>query len=245
MRNIRARSVSQTWIVAAGLASAIVLAPAAVRAQDVTLHETTTVRGQETPTTAFLGKTAMRHNGADGKDVILRYDAQKMILVDNKRKTYSEMTFDDLQKMAAAATQGMENLPPEVAAKMKGMMGGGGAVLVTKLGAGETIAGYATEKYHVVMEPMEIDLWVAPDLAVPPVYYDAMKSLMPANPMFDMKRLYEEYKKINGTPMKSITNVKMMGQAITTTVVVTAVDKAPIPASTFEVPAGYKLVPMK
>lgn len=245
MGNIRVRSVSRTWIVAAGLASVMVLAPGAVRAQDVTLHETTTVRGQETPTALFLGKTATRHNGADGRDVIVRYDAKKMILVDNKRKTYSEMTFDDLQKMAAAATQGMENLPPEVAAKMKGMMGGGGEVSVTKLGAGETIAGYATEKYHVVVPPMEIDLWVAPDLAVPPVYYDAMKSLMPANPMFDMKRLYEEYKKINGTPMKSITNMKMMGQAITTTVLVTAADKTPIPASTFDVPAGYRSVPMR
>jgi hypothetical protein len=80
---------------------------------------------------------------------------------------------------------------------------------------------------------------------VPPVYYDAMKSLMPANPMFDIKRLYEEYKKINGTPMKSITNMKMMGQAITTTVLVTAADKTPIPASTFDVPAGYRSVPMR
>jgi len=245
MRNIRVRSVSRTWIVAAGLASAIVLAPAVVQAQDLTLRETTTVKGQDTPSATFLGRTATRHNGADGMDVIVRLDAQKMITVNNKRKTYSEMTFDDLQKMANAATQQMENLPPEIAAKMKGMMGGGGEASVTKLGAGETIAGYATEKYHVAMGPMEVDLWVAPDVVTPTMYYDVMKALAPANPMLDMKRLYEEFKKINGTPMKRVSNIKMMGQSMTETVVVNAVDKTPIPASTFEVPAGYKLVPMK
>ena len=245
MTNARVRTVGRTWIAVAGLASVLVLAPAVASAQDLTLRETTTVKGQDTPTATFLGRTATRHNGADGTDVVVRFDAQKMITINNKRKTYSEMTFDDLQKMASAATQGMDNLPPEIAAKMKGMMGGGGEVLVTGAGAGEKIAGYATEKYHVAMGPMEIDLWVAPDVVTPPMYYDAMKALAPANPMLDMKRMYEEFKKIKGTPLKRVSNMKMMGQTMTETVIVTAVEKTPIPASTFEVPAGFKLVPMK
>ena len=60
-----------------------------------------------------------------------------------------------------------------------------------------------------------------------------------------MKKLYEEYKKIKGVPLKSVSNTKMMGQSMTSTTLVTAVDKSRIPASTFEVPAGFKLVPMK
>ena len=111
--------------------------------------------------------------------------------------------------------------------------------------AGETIAGYATQKYHVAMGSMEMDMSVAPALVLPAVYYDVMKALAPANPMIDMKKLYEEFKKIKGTPLKTVTNMKMMGQSMTTTELVTSVDKGAIPASVFEVPAGYKLVQMK
>lgn len=109
----------------------------------------------------------------------------------------------------------------------------------------QTIAGYATQNYHVAMGPIEMDMSVAPALALPAVYYDAMKALAPANPMFDMKKLHEEFKKIKGTPLKTVTNMKMMGQSMTTTELVTSVDKGPIPAGTFDVPAGYKLVAMK
>jgi hypothetical protein len=39
--------------------------------------------------------------------------------------------------------------------------------------------------------------------------------------------------------------MKMMGMSFTTTSVVTSVEKGPIPASRFEIPAGYKSVPFK
>lgn len=234
------------WIAGAGLAGAFMLLPAAAFAQDLTLHGTTTVKGQDTPTTTYFSVNATRTATGDGRDVIVRLDAKKIFIIDAKRQTYTEMTFDDMQKMAAAATAGMENMPPEAAAQMKRLMGGGGGVTVTPTGAGETIAGYATEKYHVVLgSMMDIDLWVAPALVTPPVFYDAMQAIVPSNPMMDMKKLFEEYKKIKGMQLKSVTNMKMMGQAITTTTVVTSVDKGPIPAGTFDVPAGYKPVPMK
>jgi hypothetical protein len=90
---------------------------------------------------------------------------------------------------------------------------------------------------------MEMELWAAPDLKVPAQYYDAMKLRMPRNPMFDMGKMYDEMKKINGMALKNITTMKMMNMEMKTTRIVTSVDKSTIPASTFEVPAGYKLVP--
>jgi len=236
-----------TWIAAVVLAGAFALTPSMLFAQDLTLHGTRTQpRGPEVATTSYFTPTAIRQTTGDGNEVILRLDSKKMVTLDNKRKTYSEMTFDELQKMALAATAGMENLPPEAAAQMKKLMGGaGGDVTVTATGPGETIAGYATQNYHVAMGPIEMDMSVAPALALPTVYYDAMKALAPANPMFDMKKLYDEFKKIKGTPLKTVTNMKMMGQSMTTTELVTSVDKAPIPAGTFDVPAGYKLVALK
>ena len=65
---------------------------------------------------------------------------------------------------------------------------------------------------------------------------------MPANPMMDLRKMFEEFKKIKGTALKTVTNMKMMGMNSTTTMEVTSVDKTPVPASAFDVPAGYKLV---
>ncbi len=232
------------WIVATGLACAVVLAPAVLCAQDLTLKNTTTVNGKETPGAQYISPMAARTAAGNDSEVILRMDQKKLYVVNTRQKTYNEMTFDDMQKLAATATAAMENMPPEMKKMMGGMMGGD--VTVTPQGAGETIAGYATQKYHVTMgSMMEIDIWAAPALTYPPVYYDGMKAAMPSNPMMDMKKLYEEMKKVKGVPLKQVTTTKMMGRSMTTTMVVTAVDKGPIPAGTFDVPAGFKLVQMK
>jgi hypothetical protein len=242
MRHNHVLKINRTWIAALVFTAVVVMIPAAVLAQDLTLHESSTIQNKPaTPSTTFLSKIGTRHNGVDGKDVIVRLDTQKVVSIDNKKKTYTEMTFEEIQNLAQATTASM---PPEALAQMKkmGMGGGTGEATVTSLGAGEPIAGYATQKYHISMSPLEIDIWAAPDVVTPAQYFDAMKALMPANPMMDLRKMFEEFKKIKGTALKTVTNMKMMGMNSTTTMEVTSVDKTPVPASAFDVPAGYKLV---
>jgi hypothetical protein len=233
------------WIAVAALA--VLLGPALVSAQDLTVVSTTTANGKQVQKTDYISAAATRTGTGDGSEVILRLDQKKMYLLRPAQKTYSEMTFDDLQAMASKATAAMEKLPPEAAAQMQKMMGGMGIgeMKVTDVGPGEAIAGYATEKYHVVLGTMmEGDIWAAPALALPTMFYDAMKAATPANPILDMRKLFDEYKKIKGMPLKTVTNTKMMGQSMTSTTLATSVSRSPIPASTFEVPAGFKLVPI-
>jgi len=90
-----------------------------------------------------------------------------------------------------------------------------------------------------------MEIHAAPDLKIPALYYDAMKMRVQRNPLFDMSKLYDEMKKIKGYALKTVMTTKMMNMVTQTTTVVTSVEKGPIPPSTFEVPAGYKLVPMK
>ncbi len=239
-------AVRRRWWVG-GLALAALLVPALVSAQDLTVVSTTTANGKQVQKTDYISPTATRTGMGDGGEIILRLDQRKMYLLRPAQKTYSAMTFDELQAMAAKATAAIENLPPEAAAQMKKMMGGMGVgeVKVTHVGPGEPVAGYSTEKYHVVLGTMmEGDIWAAPALGLPALFYDAMKAATPANPILDMKKLFDEYKKIKGMPLKTVTNTKMMGQSMTSTTLATSVAKSPIPASTFEVPAGFKLVPM-
>jgi hypothetical protein len=224
-------------------------AGAQIFSQDLTMHSTTTSSGMagrgggSATGTEYFSKNAMRTNSSDGNDTIIRFDEEKFITIDNKKKTYSEMTFKQLQEMldkASAAMGKMENM--EALRKMMGTASA--SITVTKAGPGETIAGYPTEKY-ILKGPMEMEIWAAPSLKIPSAYYDALKFRMPSNPMFDMSKLYDEMKKIEGIPLKTVTTMKMMNMEMKTTKVVTSIEKGSLPGATFEVPAGYKLVTPK
>lgn len=215
--------------------------------QGLTMTMTTTANGRTSTTTHYFSANATKSVSPEGMDSIIRFDQQKLISVDNKKKTYTEITFQQMQAMIDQLGKGMAGMQndPEAMAAIKKMMGGSSAPLtVTKAGPGENIAGYATEKY-VVSGPMDMEIWAAPDLKVPTAYYDAMKIRVPANPIFDMGKMYDAFKQINGWPVKYTMTMKMMGRSITTTNEVTSVQKGVIPPSTFEVPAGYKLVQEK
>ncbi len=228
-------------------------APAAAQglfSKDLTLHETTTGGmggGTNVTTTTYLSDNAMKRSSSDGNDTIIRFDTGTMISIDHKKKTYTEMTMAELQAMLDKAAGAMQQMDGETAAAMRKMMGGGNGNIsfsVAKVGPGEPIAGYATEKY-LVKGPVEMEIWAAPDVKVPAAYYDAMKARMRPNPLFDMAKMYDEFKKINGMALKSVSTMKMMGREMTTTTIVNSVEKGPVPASTFAVPAGYKKVSMK
>jgi len=233
------------------LASLLVLARMSVNAApqgfftgDLTVHQTQTASGgrggeQTSTVTTYLSGNVMKTSSSDGNDSILRLDEGKLILIDNKRKTYSETTFQQLQEMMDKAMGGQKELPAEVAK----MMGASTSPMtVTKVGPGENIAGFPTEKY-LVKGPIEMELWAAPGLKLPAQYYDAIKLRMPRNPLFDFGKLYDEMKRIDGMPVKQVMTMKMMmGMEMKTTTVVTGVDKGAIPKTTFDVPAGYKRV---
>jgi hypothetical protein len=215
-----------------------------ILSQGLTMTMTSNAGGQTSTTTHYFSGNASKSVSSTGMDSIIRYDQEKLISIDNKKKTYTEMTFQQMQAMMDQAVAGM-NADPETMAAMKKMMGGGsGPLSVTKQGAGETIAGYATEKY-LVTGPMDMEIWAAPDLKVPATYFDSMKLRIPANPMFDMRKMFDAFKQINGWPVKYVMTMKMMGRAMTTTSEATSIQKGAIPASTFEVPAGYKLAQEK
>jgi hypothetical protein len=231
-------------VAASGLIQPAAAQLSSLMSQGLTMNETTTANGKTTTSTSYFSGNATKRSSADGKDSIIRFDQEKIVTIDHKKKTYSEITFKQLQEILNKVNSGMPQ-DPEAMAAIKKMMGGSSAPLtVTKQGPGETVAGYATEKY-LVTGPIEMEIWATPDLQLPAAYYDAIKMRLPANPVLDMGKMYDAFKQINGMAMKSVLKMKVMSMSITTTTEVTSVQKGAIPPSTFEVPAGYKLVQEK
>jgi hypothetical protein len=231
-------------VAAGGLVRPAAAQLAALMSQGLTVTETVTANGKTSTTTTYFGGNATKRSSADGQDSIVRFDQEKIISIDNKKKTYSEITFQQLQDMMSKVGAAMPKDPEAVAAMQKIMGGSSAPLTVTKQGAGETIVGYATERY-LVTGPMEMEIWAAPDLQIPAAYYDAIKMRIPENPVFDMRKMYDAFKQIKGMSLKSVMKMKVMSMNISTTTEVTSVKKGAIPPATFDVPAGYKLVQEK
>ncbi len=195
--------------------------------------------------------------------IIMHDGGATMFMVDPKEKQYIKM---DAKKMGSAFSQ------------MSSMMGGMMSIdvkdpklSVRKLGAGESILGYATEKWQVdqsytmtiksfgfsstTTDESRMTMWFAPQL----------KSQELMNPFFDMARNLgamfagnKEWEQVAMGPSKELPQaaaLKMEGTSKTTndkgkssysitSMEMTDLNRGDIPAARFELPSGYKMVEM-
>jgi Domain of unknown function (DUF4412) len=180
--------------------------------------------------------------------MILRMDQEKIYNVDIAKKTYSEMTFAEMEAYAKKASEKMaqfrekiKNLPPEQRKQMEamgGMMGAGaeGPVDVSATGEKRTISGFACTRYIMKRGDKEMmTLWVTKDVTG---YDNLRRDLMEFGKrtaaLMNMTGMSEAYQKIDGFPME--TDMDMMGKM---TMVVTKVEKRSTAAGEFNVPAGF------
>src|SRR5216684_2072585 len=95
--------------------------------------------------THYVSRNAVRNVSSEpvDSDMIYRLDTGKIISLNHKQKTYGEIAAAEMRQLIEKKQVAMS---PEKQEAMR-RLGFGAAATVTKIGAGETIAGYATEKY--------------------------------------------------------------------------------------------------
>ena len=239
-------------------------------AQNLTIVSKVT-RDSGTPETSasYISPDHMRIAQPDGNDVIFDLASGDMTVVDGKKKTYYVVTRKDMDSMAAMmkermnspemkqAQEQMKNLPPEMQERMKAAMGDMFSVEVKKTGESRTIAGYRCDEWTVTMgtisrsEQCMTTAVKLPEQAWDSYrsYMESLRSMMQAmGPMAkSMESMAEQMKKMKGLPLATTTTTNVMGRKSTTTSEVTSIKDGPIPASAWDVPAGYKKVdsPMK
>lgn len=193
-----------------------------------------------------------------GETFIVRLDKEMFITIDPKEKTYSEMTFAEMEGMMKKASGKMDAKMAEMQKQLAGMpeeqrkmveqmmgnkMGMGAAkdakVNVKNTGDKKTISGFSCTKVVVTQDDKDVmTLWVTKDVsgfeAMRKDWEEFSKRMMAMNPMGG-KGLGEAFKKVDGFPIQT-----EMGQGMTSTV--TKIEKKTASASEFEVPAGYKKV---
>lgn len=236
------------------LAASVGLLALPAAAQELTIVSKITKEGAPPVTaTSYIGSDKMRANQGE-QEFMAEFATGRLTLIDNKKKQYSVVTQQEVEAMSAQmeaqmkqVEQQMANLPPEMRQKMSAAMGGiAQAINVQKGTGGRTIAGYSCQNWVITFGGMvKTEECVTTDIQYPIQAYEAQKtfSRAMAGPMGkSMGQLYDKFKEMKGVPLASTTTVSVLGKSNISTTEVTEIKKGVIPASAWEIPAGYKKV---
>jgi Domain of unknown function (DUF4412) len=224
-------------IVRAGLALAVVslaLRRPAV-AEDLTIVSTVnTPRGATRTQTQYLSVSRIRLSG-DERDTIVDLRSGKIMLLDNRRRQYSDATLDELRAFFDQMEAAMDGRP-----LFDRAIGATASVSVEKGTSGRKVAGYDTDSYTLAMgDSMRMEVWTTTALDPPARYFDARKILYatmgPMGRRFD--RLFDEMKKIKGFPLATTLDYRMRVSRRQVSSEATEVRKGPIPESVFAPPS--------
>jgi uncharacterized protein DUF4412 len=213
--------------------------PAAAADHLTIVSTVTTPRGTSKTQTQYLTPDRMRTWDAD-RDTIVDFATGKVIVLDDRRKEYSETSLVELRAFLdqmEAAMAGRDVFDRSVGAT---------ASVTVEEGKDErTIAGHRTEDHVLTMgDAMRYEVWTAKDLEPPARYFEARKVLYatigPMGRRFD--RILDAMQKLKGLPIASSVDYRMRMTRRQVRVEATEVRKGPIPDSTFAAPADYKKV---
>lgn len=233
-------------------------------AQDVTITSKVTREGTTSTTTNYVTSDHARFSEPNGNDVIVDLKSGDITIVDAKKKQYSVMTQKDMDDFFAMMNERMnspemqrmqeqmKNLPPEAKQRMQSMMGDAMKASVEKTGTSRTIAGYKCENYSVTIGQFsKAEHCLSTAVKLPPQAWDRYKKFSETvmsmrgamGPMASgMDKMRAEMAKLKGFPLATTTTTTIMGRTSTSASEVTSIKYGPVPASAWDVPAGYAKV---
>jgi len=240
----------------------LLLAVAVAQAGVLMVQETTTGIGKKPIVSRIsLGDAAVRMEmeGADSGTVIYRADKQLFWMIDAPRKSYMEMTKQDVEKMAgqmdtqmAQMQEQLKSLPAEQRAmvekmmKEKGAAGAAAPAVATrqyvKKASGEKVGAWKADRFEWSSGARKETIWASPaaglgigaaDMAVlkdMSKFFEKMARGRARGLSFD-----REDSGVKGVPVKVLI---LEGKDVSTSVL-KELKKTTFPAGTFEIPAGY------
>jgi len=185
------------------------------------------------------------------KTMIYRFDKELMWTIDHTDKSYTEVTFAQMQegmeKMRTAMKQEMKDISPEerqmmekVMGKKLGKMFGGDEpaleVTVKRTGKTRKVIGYNCEQIFLNLneEPM-MEMWITDKYSMGNDFLEVYQKMG-----FMKGKLSEDAKKIKGIPLATKMTFDMGMGKMESDSEVTKIVKTSVSDNEFEVPKGYK-----
>jgi Domain of unknown function (DUF4412) len=227
-------------------------AGAVVASDDLTIVSKHTHDGKPAGTsTSYLSSDHVRMAREDGHETIVDLKTGVMTTLDGKKKTYYSVTKQDMEQLRVKMQEKMNT--PEMKKAMEAMSSMSGSMAtsfdVKKTGASRKIAGFSCEEWTITMGTLStIKECVTTELQYPAHAFDTykelsegMKNMMSAfGPMAKAGAdLAEKLKNMKGYPVDTVTAIDVMGNKTMIESEVIEVRRGSIPASAWEIPAGY------
>jgi hypothetical protein len=252
----------RVWLRFVALGS--ILSAGSAVAQDLTVTSRVTNRtGESRTAVSYISRDRVRMAEAGDREAIIDLPHARVTTIDTKNRTYAVMTRRDMDELAARvkarmdspemkkARESLKNLPPEQRKKIDETLGGGDFD-VRKTGGGRTIAGHRCENWTIAIGTLSrTDECLAEDIPIPPQIWEmyrgfaeSLRTMMASfgPSMRDISKIQEKFKDMKGFPLATTTTVTIMGNTTHTSSEVTDIRSGPIPASAWEMPAGYREV---
>ncbi len=235
-----------TWTLAAVLSAA----GAAFASDDMTVVSKNTLNGKPSGNTTTYLSAEHSRMGAVGHETIIDLKTNTMTMIDTAKKTYYTVTKKDVEEMNAKMKERMNS--PEAKKGMAAMQGLAGDIAdsaeVKKTGETRKVAGFTCEEWVITMSAYStMKECVTSEVKFPKHAYEAFKSfgesMRGSSPFASLAKsgegLSEKMKAIKGFPVATTSTTDIMGNKTTIESEVIEISHASIPASTWEVPAGY------
>ena len=224
-------------------------------AEDLTVISNVTTNGKPAGIeTNYISSDHIRNSHAGGPDVIINLKTGVMTNIDEKKRTYYDVTKQDMETMQAKMTEKLNDPKMKQAmAMMQGMSNSmASSTEVKKTGVSRKVASFACEEWSISMGAMmTMTECVTNDLKYPVQSWAALadfnesmrKSMSGFGPSAKSGAEFaEKLKSIHGFPVATSSTVNAGGIKMTTSSEVTEVRHTAIPDSTWAVPAGFAKV---
>ena len=234
------------------LSALLFAAGTAAAADDLTIVSKHTLNGKPGGTsTSYLASDHVRMAQDGGHEIIIDLKTGVMTTLDGAKKTYYTTTKQDMEQFAAKMQEKMNDPEMKKGMEMMGKMSEGmaGSIDVKKTGESRTVAGFHCDEWVITMNTFTtMKECVTSELQYPARafeaykdYSESMKKMMSGfGPMAKSgAELAEKMKALKGYPVATSMKMDVMGRKTTSETEVTEVRKGPIPASAWEIPAGY------
>jgi hypothetical protein len=228
-------------------------AGAASASDDMTVVSKTTLDGKPSGTTTNYLSSDHSRMKSGRHDMIIDLKAGTMTTIDNDKKTYYTVTKKDMEEFNAKMKERMNS--PEAKKGMQAMQGMAAGMAasyeVKKTGVTRKVGAYTCEEWAITMSAMStMKECVTSEVKYSAHTYEAFRvfgeSMRGSSPFAPIAKsgesLAEKMKAIKGFPVASSTSSDIMGNKTTTESEVVEINHDSIPASTWEVPAGYTKV---
>jgi hypothetical protein len=234
------------------LGALLFAAGTAAAPDDLTIVSKNTLNGKPAVTsTSYLASDHVRMAQDGGHDIIIDLKTGVMTTLDGAKKTYYTTTKQDMEQFAAKMQEKMNDPEMKKGMEMMAKMSEGmaGSIEVKKTGETRTVAGFRCDEWVITMNAFTtMKECVTSELQYPARafeaykdYSESMRKMMSGfGPMAKSGAdLAEKMQAMKGYPVATSMKTDVMGQKTTSETEVIEIRKGSIPASAWEIPAGY------